>query len=99
MYNFGDEGGLADDSRRGDPSESYGDMKFVFHRIANPTIEQTPHGKKPLVVRCSVCPRKERRKGHCGIQELVGREIIPSVVVSALSDVIILNTRLHGMAE
>jgi hypothetical protein len=91
----------AEDSRRGDsdPSESYSDIKFVFHRIANPTIEQTPYEKGPLVVRRGVRPRKGRRRGHHGVQKLVGREIVPSVVDSTLSDIIILGTRLHGMAE
>jgi hypothetical protein len=74
-------------------------MKFVFRRIANPTIKQTPYGKGFLVVWRSIRPRKERGKESCGFRKLVGGEIVPSVVVSALSDVIILNTRLHGITE
>jgi hypothetical protein len=32
------EGGLAEDSCRVDPSEGYGDMKLILHRVTNPNI-------------------------------------------------------------
>lgn len=37
--NFGDGSGRAEDSHRGDPSEGYSNMKFVFRCIADPTVE------------------------------------------------------------
>jgi hypothetical protein len=39
LYNFSDENDPEEDSRRGDPFESYSDMKFVFRCVVNPTIE------------------------------------------------------------
>jgi hypothetical protein len=43
-----------------DPCENYSDMDFILRRIANPTIEQTPYGNGPLIVRRSVFPGKVR---------------------------------------
>ena len=80
-------------------------MNFVLSCIVNPTVKQTPYSKGSLVVRRSVCPRKERQEWcWCLTMRLVGRKIIYrlrplDVAGSTPSEVITLNNRLHGVAK
>jgi hypothetical protein len=68
-------------------------VEFILLRMANPTTMEAPYGRGALI---GVRLWDVGWKIHCRSRELVGTEVVPSVVGSTLPKVTVRRTWLLG---